>query len=240
MNLRSGSNNICIGHVGAAADAGVIRIGGSPHPHRVPARGSRRGAERHRRRSLRAAGRSEVRDVQSGLPTVERPSFGTEEPNPCAARERVVGIDFAAFPASALGAPGAGSVLRPNLFEDRFALAVVDRVEPTFGGGLAFSFTVPGGGEGSFVVNGEVVVGEVRLPGALFRISPGLAGRHVVSEIDRSLLPPPGPPLEPPAEQGGFVGVRRGVFREGLPLTLRSVPPARRPACPGSRDPLRA
>ena len=84
-----------------------------------------------------------------------------------------------------------------NLFDDVEFIGIVEHVEPTSSGHALW-----GGLEGvelgtmTLVVNGSVVVGTVRTPGAVYSIRTAGGGAYVVRQIDESSLPPLGEPLE--------------------------------------------
>ena len=83
-----------------------------------------------------------------------------------------------------------------NLFDDVEFIGIVEHVEPTSSGHALW-----GGLEGvelgtmTLVVNGSVVVGTVRTPGAVYSIRTAGGGAYVVRQIDESSLPPLGEPL---------------------------------------------
>ena len=86
---------------------------------------------------------------------------------------------------------GGSLALRLNLFEDVELLGLIERRTPTYSGGYALSGRLAGvtGGTVTLVVNGSVVAGTVRLPGATFRIRAAGAGRHAILQVDPSQLP---------------------------------------------------
>ena len=102
-----------------------------------------------------------------------------------ALRRRDVGVDLAMLARVSAGGSGA---LRLNLFNDVVVTGIIDRRTPTFSGGYALSGRLLGvpGGTVTLVVNGSVVAGTVRGPGALYRIRPGGGGRHAILQIDPS------------------------------------------------------
>lgn len=140
-------------------------------------------------------------------------------PDSLALRRRLVSIDFAQLapsdptgpdtPATAATGPG---VLRLNLFDDATFTGLVENVAPTFSGGYSLSGLLVGVelGTMTLVVNGEVVAGTVRTPGATYSIRPAGGGLHAVSQVDLSRLPPLGEPIprsrealdQPPFEAG--------------------------------------
>ncbi|MDE0102982.1 MAG: hypothetical protein OXN89_11430 [Bryobacterales bacterium] len=125
-------------------------------------------------------------------------------------RRRLVSIDFRQLTppvdvsGAAVGEPSRSGVLGLNLFEDASFTGLVERVAPTFSGGYSLSGRLSGvdGGTMTLVVNGSVVAGTVRTPQDVYRIRPAAGGLHVVSQIDRSRLPPPDVPIPPQRESG--------------------------------------
>ena len=103
-------------------------------------------------------------------------------------RRREAGVDFQSL---------AGVVerereaLRLNLFDDLVLTGIIERRTPTYSGGHALSGRLAGipGGRVTLVVNGSVVAGTVRLPGAIYRIRPAGGGSHAILQVDPSLLP---------------------------------------------------
>ena len=128
-------------------------------------------------------------------------------PDTLTLRRRLVSIDFAQLapgdptepdtPATAATEPG---VLRLNLFDDATFTGLVESVASTFSGGYSLSGLLVGVelGTMTLVVNGEVVAGTVRTPGATYRIRPAGGGLHAVSQVDLSRLPPLGEPISRP------------------------------------------
>ena len=88
--------------------------------------------------------------------------------------------------------PSSGSTaLRLNLFDDVVLTGIIERRTLTYSGGYALSGRLAGvaGGSVTLVVNGSVVAGTVRIPGATYRIRPAGAGRHAIMQVDPSQLP---------------------------------------------------
>ena len=85
---------------------------------------------------------------------------------------------------------GGSTALTLNLFDDVVLTGIIERRTPTFSGGFALSGRLTGVAEGTvtLVVNGNVVAGTVRVPGASYRIRPDGAGRHAIIQIDPSQL----------------------------------------------------
>ena len=87
---------------------------------------------------------------------------------------------------------GGGRVaLMLNLFDDVVLTGIIKQRTPTYSGGYALSGRLGGvpAGTVTLVVNGNVVAGSVRFPGATFRIRPEGAGRHAILQVDLSKLP---------------------------------------------------
>ena len=100
-------------------------------------------------------------------------------------RRREVSIDIGIL---ARVPDGGSTALTLNLFDDAVLTGIIDQRTPTYSGGYALSGRLAGVAEGSvtLVVNGSVVAGTVRLPGATFRIRPAGAGRHAIIQVDPS------------------------------------------------------
>ena len=133
-----------------------------------------------------------------------RPTSGlASDLNLVTLRQRLVAINFEHFTPpvevarAASEGPSASGVLRLNLFDDVSFTGLVERVAPTFSGGYSLSGRLAGVEMGTMtlVVNGSVVAGTVRTPEGVYRIRPTDGGLHVVSQIDRSRLPPLGVPI---------------------------------------------
>ena len=93
-------------------------------------------------------------------------------------------------------------VLRLNLFGDVVLLGIVERTNPTASGtGYALSGRLEGVGLGemTLLVYDEGVAGTIRTPLATYTIQPLGEGAHAISQIDTSMLPPPGEPRLPPS-----------------------------------------
>ena len=103
-------------------------------------------------------------------------------------RRREVRVDIGRL---ARVSSGGSTALRLNLFDDVVLMGVIERRRPTYSGGYALSGRLGGvaGGSVSLVVNGSVVAGTVRMPGATYRIRPAGAGRHAIIQVDPSQLP---------------------------------------------------
>ena len=84
---------------------------------------------------------------------------------------------------------GGSTALRLNLFDDVVLMGIIERRTPTYSGGYALSGRLAGvaGGTLTLVVNGSVVAGTVRIPGAAtYRIRPAGAGQHAIIQVDLS------------------------------------------------------
>ena len=88
-----------------------------------------------------------------------------------------------------------------NLFEDATFTGKIAHVEPT-ASGYAFWGGLDGVelGTMTMVVNGDIVVGTVRTPDAVYTIRTAEFGSYVIREIDESTLPPLAEPLEAPPD----------------------------------------
>ena len=121
---------------------------------------------------------------------------------------RLVGIDFGQLsqvtsppvgPKDSITGKPTPQTLVLNLFDDAVFTGTVQYVGAT-PSGHTLSGKLGGVGLGTFtlVVNGSVVVGTVRTPGAVYSIRTAGDGKYVVRQIDESSLPPVGEPLEGP------------------------------------------
>ena len=158
-------------------------------------------------------------------------------------RRRLVTIDFgqltpsqdaaATVPGGTAAAPT--GLLTLNLFDDASFTGLVQSVAPTFSGGYSLSGPLAGVEPGTMtlVVNGGMVAGTVRTPEATYRVRPGGAGLHAVSQVDPARLPPLGEPI--PGR--GWEGEERPQLGPdgGLATTLPiPVGPHRAPPVPGA------
>ncbi|MYC08225.1 MAG: hypothetical protein F4X57_13810 [Chloroflexi bacterium] len=124
---------------------------------------------------------------------------------------RFANIDFAQLDPSlaSVSRPlGTGEVRRLaprtvtlNLFEDAVFTGRIEHVEPT-ASGYAFWGDLDDVelGTMTMVVNGDVVVGTVRTPQAVYTITTTSTGSYVIRQIDESDLPPLAEPLEAPPD----------------------------------------
>ena len=106
-------------------------------------------------------------------------------PSDPAARRRAVSVDIARL---ARVPHKGGTALMLNLFDDLVLTGIIERRAPTWSGGYALSGLLAGvpGGSVTLVVNGKVVAGMVRVPGAAYRIRPADGESHVIIQIDPS------------------------------------------------------
>ena len=125
--------------------------------------------------------------VRSGglFTAISPPKHGAAESEPKALRRREVAVDIGQLSQVAADRPTA---LPLNLFDDVMLTGVIVKRAPTFSGGYALTGPLFGvaGGTVALVVNGDVVAGTVRLPGATYRIRPAGAGRHAIVQDDPS------------------------------------------------------
>ena len=116
---------------------------------------------------------------------ISTPKHRVAESDPKALRRREVAVDIRHLAQAPADRPTA---LPLNLFDDVMLTGVIAKRTPTYSGGYALTgplFGIPGGTV-ALVVNGEVVAGTVRLPGATYRIRPAGAGRHTIVQVDPS------------------------------------------------------
>ena len=83
-------------------------------------------------------------------------------------------------------APAPGTTLTLNLFDDTVVTGLVEWTEPTFSGGYAVAGRLVDEPLGTLtlVVNGERVVGTVRLPEETYRLRSVGDGRSTISEVE--------------------------------------------------------
>ena len=79
-------------------------------------------------------------------------------------------------------------LLTLNLFDDVLVTGMILNRTPTYSGGYALSGHLSGitGGTVTLAVNGAVIAGTVRIPGATFQIRSAGTGRHSITQIDPS------------------------------------------------------
>lgn len=160
-------------------------------------------------------------------PSAAAPDAGRGLP---AKRSRWVWLDTAqlenAAPPVGPGDADAGAPpLTLNLFDDARFEAIVERRSPVLSGHMLRGQLVGQPGRWTLVVRGGAVRGTVLTPNRAFVVHPA-AGRHLVTEVDRSLFPPDDPDAEwrvrlPPDP----VGAPPGHGAEGAPSGRR--PPSR-------------
>ena len=133
---------------------------------------------------------------------IERKGVPAAQSDPLAMRRRFVAIDFEMLRvarAAATRRGGVSATLTLNLFDDAEFTGIVENVEAT-SSGYALLGRIRGVelGAMALVVNGEVVAGTVRVPGATYRIRFDGKGVHAVSQIDLSKLPRGAEPVNLP------------------------------------------
>ena len=125
--------------------------------------------------------------VRSGglFTAISTPKQGAAESDPKALRRREVAVDIGQLAQVSADRPTA---LPLNLFDDVMLTGVIVKRTPTSSGGYALTGPLFGvaGGTVALVVNGDVVAGTVRLPGATYRIRPAGAGRQAIVQVDPS------------------------------------------------------
>src|SRR5262249_20474356 len=98
----------------------------------------------------------------------------------------------------------AGDRAELNLFDDaRFSMTVADVARHA--GGLTWSGALDGVDLGHAILSlyDGALVGQVSMPGAVYRIGHASDGTPVVEQVDPGALPPEGPPREAPAPDPG-------------------------------------
>ena len=141
--------------------------------------------------------------VSQEAPATRRPLPGVAQASgPATIRSRLVRIDLdrlAAAMALASRESTPRARLTLNLFDDADVQAVVERTAPTWSGGYSLSGRIAGSAYGTvtLVVNGDVVAGSVRMPGATYRIRTAGGGLYDLAQVDLSTLPPEAEPLVP-------------------------------------------
>jgi hypothetical protein len=118
---------------------------------------------------------------------------------PTVIRSRYVGLNLGLL-LGADGAPrdlAAGSTLALNFFDDATLVAVLDRVEPAYGGGFTWTGRVQDEPLSlvTLAVTDGIMAGTVSLPTALFEIGYAGNGVHAVYEIDQSAFAPEAAPI---------------------------------------------
>jgi hypothetical protein len=99
---------------------------------------------------------------------------------------------------------GVGERVVLNLFPDVNLSMTVTDVTQHVGTGLTWSGTLDGIDLGHAVLASKngALVGHVSMPGAVYRLGYTPGGRHVVEQIDTSVLPPEAPPVVTPLPAG--------------------------------------
>ena len=131
---------------------------------------------------------------------------------------------------------GAGSTLTLNLFDDTALVAVLDRVEPSYGGGFTWVGQVQDEPISlvTLVVNDGVMAGTVALTEGLFEISYAGNGVHAVHEIDQSAFPPEAGPIPVEIPEGELAdAIPAAVADDGSVIDVMVVytPSARNAVC---------
>ncbi len=119
-----------------------------------------------------------------------------------------------------------GNPLILNFFEDTALVAVLDRVEPGYGGGFTWTGQVQDEPLSlvTLAVNEGVMAGTVLMPGAVFEISYAANGVHAVAEIDQSAFPPDADPIVPDLPENETLdAVPTGVTDDGSIIDVMVV-----------------
>lgn len=129
---------------------------------------------------------------------------------PTVIRSRVVEINLDLL-LRADGAPrdlAAGSALALNFFNDATLVAVLDRVEPAYGGGFTWTGRVQDEPLSlvTLAVTDGVMAGNVSLPGRVFEVGYAGDGVHAVYEVDQSAFPPEAAPISVDILEGEEAG----------------------------------
>jgi hypothetical protein len=145
----------------------------------------------------RGAGSALFRDAQIT-------GAGAPSSDPAVMRERFVKIDSDALARGDPTAPGGSKVLVLNLFEDAVFTAILERVEFSRSGSQTLFGRLDGiqGSSVMLVVKAGVVIGDIRLPRALYQLGYVGDGVHAIRQIDPSAFPDDEPPA-PPEGAGG-------------------------------------
>lgn len=133
---------------------------------------------------------------------IEQKGVPAAQSDPLTMRRRLVAIDFEMLRearAAAIRRGGASATLKLNLFDDAEFTGIVENVEAT-SSGYALLGRIRGVelGTMALVVNGEVVAGTVRVPGATYQIRSDGKGLYAVSQVDLSKLPRGAEPVNLP------------------------------------------
>ena len=133
---------------------------------------------------------------------IERKAVPVAQSDPLTMRRRLVKIDFEMLRearAAATRRGGVSATLTLNLFGDAEFTGIVERAEAT-ASGYALLGRIRGVelGTMALVINGEVVAGTVRTPGATYRIRSDGKGTFAISQVDLSKLPRGAEPVKLP------------------------------------------
>ena len=131
---------------------------------------------------------------------IERKAVPAAQSVPLTIRHRLVAIDFQMLRdarAAATRRDGVSATLTLNLFHDTEFTGIVEWAEATASGYVLLG-RIRGVEMGTMalVINGEVVAGTVRPPGATYRIRSDGKGTYTISQIDLSKLPPGAEPVK--------------------------------------------
>jgi hypothetical protein len=130
-----------------------------------------------------------------------------------------------------------GRTLTLNFFDDAAPVAVLDSVEPSYGGGFTWTGRVQDEPFSlvTLVLNDGIMAGTVSLPGRLFEIGYAGDGVHAVSEIDQSAFPPEAEPIPVSIPEGEQDAVPSAVADDGSTIDVMVVyTPAARSAAGGT------
>ena len=105
---------------------------------------------------------------------------------------------LAAARASAAQRTGQGTGrLTLNIAEDVVLEAMVEHTAPTSSGGYSLSGRIgKGAGTMTWIANGELVMGTIWTPDAVYDVLPLVGGIHAIRKVDRSMALPLGEPLK--------------------------------------------
>lgn len=140
---------------------------------------------------------------------IERKAVPAAHSDPLVTRRRLVAIDFEMLRgalAAATSGGGPSATLTLNLFDDTEFTGIVEKAEAT-SSGYALLGRIRGVelGTMALVINGEVVAGTVRTPGATYRIRSHGKGTYAISHVDLSKLPRGAEPVKPPPRASSAV-----------------------------------
>ena len=120
---------------------------------------------------------------------------------PTVVRVRLVNINFELLSVpnrSPEGQSTTNNLLRLNLFEDITFNAVLDRIERRSQDSFTWFGHIQGTGvsQVTLVVEREVMVGNIRVPGAFYQVRYVGEGMHAIYQINAQAFPPDSEPLE--------------------------------------------